>query len=60
MPACRFDLAVYISGEDAVPAATMDFDWFKDLTALPKGRESTSARVFGPRGELIDALRGRT
>ncbi len=45
------------AGEDTVSLAEMDFDWFKDLDALPKGPRVNVSAVFGPNGELIDALR---
>lgn len=48
---------VYLFGEDAVPVATMNFDWFKNLIALPHGPRVNVSAVFGPRGELIDELR---
>lgn len=44
------------AGEDAVPLATMDFDWFRDLGQLPGGPRVNVSAVFGPNGELIDAL----
>jgi len=50
---------VYLYGEDAIPVATMDFDWFQDLSALPHGPRVNVSAVFGPRGELIDELRSR-
>jgi len=34
----------------------MDFDWFTDLADLPKGPRMNVSAVFGPRGELVDAL----
>ena len=45
-----------IAGEAAVSAADMDFDWFTDLADLPKGPRMNVSGIFGPRGELIDAL----
>jgi YVTN family beta-propeller protein len=45
------------SGEDGIAPATMDFDWYHDLTDLPDGPRINVSGVFGPRGELIDALR---
>jgi YVTN family beta-propeller protein len=45
-----------MSGEAAASPADMDFDWFTDLTDLPKGPRVNVSAVFGPRGELIDAL----
>ena len=48
---------IYLYGEDAIPVATMDFDWFQDLLALPRGPRVNVSAVFGPRGELIDELR---
>lgn len=44
------------SGEDSVAPADMDFDWFTNLADLPKGPRINVSGVFGPRGELIDAL----
>ncbi len=46
-----------LAGEDAVPIAVMDFDWFKDLLDLPSQPRVNVSAVFGPSGELIDALR---
>jgi DNA-binding beta-propeller fold protein YncE len=43
-------------GEDSVSVAQMDFDWYRDLTDLPKGPRVNVSAVFGPRGELIDEL----
>jgi len=48
---------VYLYGEDNVSVATMNFDWFKNLLALPQGPRVNVSAVFGPRGELIDELR---
>ncbi|GAC1582720.1 MAG: hypothetical protein NVS3B7_18130 [Candidatus Elarobacter sp.] len=48
-----------LGGEDAVPPADMDFDWFKDLGALPHQPRVNVSGVFGPRGELIDELQRR-
>jgi len=48
---------VYLYGEDNIPVAAMNFDWFKDLSALPRGPRANVSGVFGPRGELIDELR---
>jgi hypothetical protein len=45
-----------MSGEDTVSAADMDFDWFTDLADLPKGPRMNVSAIFGPRGELVDAL----
>ncbi len=47
---------VYRYGEDAIPIASMDFDWFNTLTALPHQPRVNVSAVFGPRGELIDEL----
>lgn len=47
---------IYLHGEDAIPVATMDFDWFQNLAALPRQPRVNVSAVFGPRGELIDAL----
>ena len=44
------------AGEDTVSLATMDFDWFRDITALPGGPRVNVSAVFGPRGELVDEL----
>ena len=44
------------AGEDTVPLAMMDFDWYRDLNALPGGPRVNISAVFGPRGELIDEL----
>ena len=43
-------------GEDTLTAGQMDFDWFKDLSALSGGPRINVSGVFGPRGELIDEL----
>lgn len=43
-------------GEEALSPAEMDFDWFHDLSELPKGPRVNVSGVFGPRGELIDEL----
>ncbi|HEY4440891.1 MAG TPA: bifunctional YncE family protein/alkaline phosphatase family protein [Candidatus Elarobacter sp.] len=45
-----------LGGEEAVTPAEMDFDWFTNLAALPKGPRINVSGVFGPRGELVDAL----
>lgn len=45
-----------VSGEDTVTVAEMDFDWFKNLSELPKSPRVNVSAVFGPRGELIDDL----
>jgi DNA-binding beta-propeller fold protein YncE len=45
-----------VAGEDSIPQAAMDFDWFKDLAALENGPRVDVSGVFGPRGELIDEL----
>ncbi len=44
------------SGEDTLTQAQMDFDWFKDLSALSRGPRINVSGTFGPRGELIDEL----
>jgi len=44
------------AGEDTVPEAEMDFDWFRDLAQLPHGPRMNVSGVFGPRGELVDEL----
>lgn len=46
----------YRYGEDTIPVASMDFDWFNTLTALPHQPRVNVSAVFGPRGELIDEL----
>ncbi len=43
-------------GEDAVPPATLDADWFTDLAKLPAQPRVNVSGVFGPRGELVDAF----
>lgn len=43
-------------GEDTATSADMDFDWFRDLADLPKGPRINVSGIFGPRGELVDAL----
>ncbi len=48
-----------LGGEDTVKPADMDYDWFTDLADLPKGPRTNVSAVFGPRGELIDALARR-
>jgi YVTN family beta-propeller protein len=45
-----------LAGEDTLTAAQMDFDWYRDLGALPGGPRMNVSGVFGPRGELIDEL----
>jgi phospholipase C len=45
-----------LGGEDSVSPADMDFDWFANLGDLPKGPRINVSGVFGPRGELVDAL----
>jgi Phosphoesterase family len=45
-----------LGGDDKVMPADMDFDWFRDLSDLPKGPRINVSGVFGPRGELIDEL----
>src|SRR5579872_5292416 len=47
---------IYLYGEDAIPVAGMDFDWFQNLTSLPHQPRVNVSAVFGPRGELIDEL----
>jgi hypothetical protein len=44
------------AGEDTVSLATMDFDFYRDLTDLPDGPRVNVSGVFGPKGELIDEL----
>ncbi len=48
-----------INGEDTLTPAQMDFDWYKDLGALPGGPRMNVSGVFGPRGELIDEFERR-
>ncbi|MBC5806484.1 MAG: bifunctional YncE family protein/alkaline phosphatase family protein [Candidatus Eremiobacter antarcticus] len=50
---------IYLYGEDAIPVATMDFDWFQNLSALPRQPRANVSGVFGPHGELIDELSQR-
>jgi hypothetical protein len=45
-----------LGGEDSVKPADMNFDWFANLSDLPKGPRINVSGVFGPRGELVDAL----
>ena len=42
------------AGEDTVPQAAMDFDWFQDLDRLGNGPRMNVSAIFGPRGELVD------
>ncbi|HEY2476044.1 MAG TPA: bifunctional YncE family protein/alkaline phosphatase family protein [Candidatus Cybelea sp.] len=46
-------------GEDTVPVAQMDFDWYKNISDLPGGPRTNPSAIFGPRGELIDELARR-
>ena len=62
-PASKKDVRVPYSiwpfseaGEDALTPAQMNFDWFADLTDLPKGPRVNVSAIFGPRGELVDEL----
>lgn len=50
------------AGEDSIPAAALNTDWFHDLDELERGPRLNVSGVFGPRGELIDELarKGRT
>ena len=48
-----------LGGEDTIKPADMDFDWYTDLADLPNGPRTNVSAVFGPRGELIDALARR-
>lgn len=48
---------IYLHGEDAIPVSVMNFDWFQNLSALPRQPRANVSGVFGPRGELIDELR---
>jgi hypothetical protein len=45
-----------MAGESTASAADMDLDWFTDLAHLPKGPRMNVSGIFGPRGELVDAL----
>jgi DNA-binding beta-propeller fold protein YncE len=45
-----------MGGEALASASDMDFDWFTDLNDLPKGPRMNVSGIFGPRGELVDAL----
>jgi YVTN family beta-propeller protein len=47
---------VAAAGEDSLAPSVMNFDWYKDLAALPQGPRVNVSGVFGPSGELIDAL----
>ena len=47
---------IYMYGEDAIPVSVMNFDWFQNLSALPRQPRANVSGVFGPRGELIDEL----
>jgi phospholipase C len=46
-----------ISGEEGLAPGQMDADWYQNLASLPGGPRVNVSGVFGPRGELIDALR---
>ncbi len=48
-----------IGGEDTVPQADMDFDWFQNLADLPKGPRINVGPIFAPRGELVDELQAK-
>jgi len=48
-----------VAGDDALPPAVMDADWYHDLGALPQGPRVNASGIFGPRGELIDELQRR-
>ncbi|MGP6157633.1 MAG: YncE family protein, partial [Vulcanimicrobiaceae bacterium] len=45
-----------VAGDDSLPPAEMNDDWYRDLSDLPAGPRVNVSGVFGPRGELIDAL----
>ncbi|MBV8339223.1 MAG: bifunctional YncE family protein/alkaline phosphatase family protein [Candidatus Eremiobacteraeota bacterium] len=47
---------VPLTGEDKLPIAALNFDWFADLLDLPGQPRVNVSGVFGPNGELIDAL----
>src|ERR1700680_228414 len=47
---------IYLFGDDKIPVSVMDFDWFQNLSALPRQPRVNVSGVFGPRGELIDEL----
>lgn len=48
---------IYKFGEDTIKVSVMNFDWFQNLSALPRQPRVNVSAVFGPRGELIDELR---
>jgi DNA-binding beta-propeller fold protein YncE len=45
-----------VAGEDTVTVSEMDFDWYRNLADLPKGPRVNVSAIFGPNGELVDAL----
>ncbi|MFI5389254.1 MAG: bifunctional YncE family protein/alkaline phosphatase family protein, partial [Candidatus Eremiobacterales bacterium] len=45
-----------VAGEDTVTVSEMDFDWYRNLVDLPKGPRVNVSAIFGPNGELVDAL----
>ena len=45
-----------LGGEDTLAPADMDFDWYRDLSALGRAPRVNVSGVFGPRGELVDEL----
>jgi len=45
-----------LAGEDTVTVSEMNFDWYRDITDLPKGPRVNVSAIFGPSGELVDAL----
>jgi YVTN family beta-propeller protein len=47
---------IALAGEDTVPISTLNYDWFTDLIDLPSQPRVNVSGVFGPNGELIDAL----
>jgi DNA-binding beta-propeller fold protein YncE len=44
------------AGEDTIARSVMNFDWFRNLQALPAQPRVNVSAIFGPRGELIDEL----
>ena len=48
-----------LDGDDTLPPAEMDFDWYRDLGDLGRAPRVNVSGVFGPRGELVDELQRR-
>ncbi len=48
-----------LAGEDRIPIAVMNFDWFKDLYDLPAQPRVNVSAVFGPRGQLLNELQSK-